>query len=144
MDKLKVFRLNEGDRDIMNQLIATRNLEETGDKGRMSDNLGPLITDSLYVFAGEYDGEYAGWLSACVIPKANDKLGTLYIDELWVKEELRRHGIAKAMMDAAIAVAKERNLWKIRLVAADNVAAKKFYENAGFSLYPTLYGEMDI
>lgn len=145
MSSLKTYRITETHRDIINQLMKIRTFEETGEElildGAMT---GPIMTEYLYIFIAEFDGEYAGWISACIIPKAGDKLGTLYIDELWVKEELRRNRIAEALMDEAIKIAKEKNLWKVRLVVGEDNPAKYLYEKVGFELSSLLFGEMDV
>ena len=59
----------------------------------------------------------------------------LRVTELWVAEELRRHGIATELMDIAINRAKEENRRAVILeTQSHNTAAIGFYLDYGFTL----------
>lgn len=58
--------------------------------------------------------------------------GLIWYEGLRVAEERRRQGIARAMLEAAIAEAREQNFSEIRLATRDEPAVRLF-ESAGFS-----------
>lgn len=67
------------------------------------------------------------------IPKLDARLGFLYLDELHVIKEFRRHGIGKALLRCCIKLAEELKLAGIRLLARiDNEPARRLYESVGF------------
>jgi ribosomal protein S18 acetylase RimI-like enzyme len=57
-----------------------------------------------------------------------------YLAELYVKPNLRGHGLGRALLDAAINLARDRGADYMDLgTSADDVAARKLYESAGFT-----------
>jgi ribosomal protein S18 acetylase RimI-like enzyme len=57
-----------------------------------------------------------------------------YLEELYVSPHLRGRGLGRAMMEAAMDVARERGAVHIDLGASeDDVAARAFYERLGFT-----------
>ena len=64
------------------------------------------------------------------------------LEDLFVHEEARGSGLGRALLDAAIARARERGCARIELdVNERNEAARKLYESAGFSSWvPSLGG----
>ncbi len=92
-----------------------------------------LTRDNVWVYAAQADGKFVGWVSAVLIPKPDDRKGLLFIDEMWTDENYRNLGIGRLLLDRAIDLARELNLWKVRLyVDSDNPAARRLYANAGF------------
>ena len=66
----------------------------------------------------------------------------LQINGIGVDPAYRRRGIARALLDAAIAEARSRGARKLTLrVFAPNVAARGLYEAAGFEVEGVLRGE---
>jgi GNAT superfamily N-acetyltransferase len=56
----------------------------------------------------------------------------IYLEDLYVKPELRGKGIGKALLNRVIETAKERNCPRIEWVVLDwNKSAMDFYENLG-------------
>jgi ribosomal protein S18 acetylase RimI-like enzyme len=56
-----------------------------------------------------------------------------YLEELYVVPELRGQGFGSALLEAAMATARERGATHIELgTAEDDVAARALYEGAGF------------
>jgi GNAT superfamily N-acetyltransferase len=53
-----------------------------------------------------------------------------YVSNMFVREELRNHGIGAALLDALVAVADERGY--VRLVLSPSARSVPFYERAGF------------
>jgi ribosomal protein S18 acetylase RimI-like enzyme len=93
-----------------------------------------LDSDMFYIFAAKIEEKFVGYITATLIPKPDPRLGTLYVDELWVAEAYRRKNIAKMLMDEVFKLSKEMNMWKVRLyVEEDNIVARNFYKKVGFS-----------
>lgn len=105
-----------------------------------------LSSESFYVFAARCDGKFVGYLTAALIPKADPRLGTLYIDELWVASDYRHRGIAGLLVREALLVAKRLRLWRVRLtVSTDNDVARAFYRKWGFRESATcMFCELDV
>ena len=59
-----------------------------------------LMNPDLQVYAAEADGRFVGWISLIYLPKIGrwQGRGHVYVDELWVQDGYRRHGIAEALM----------------------------------------------
>ena len=99
----------------------------------LDGDLGFLNQDNIWVYAAQADGAFVGWVSAVLIPKPDDRKGLLFIDEMWTDENYRNLGIGRLLLDRAIDLARELNLWKVRLyVDSDNPAARRLYANVGF------------
>lgn len=82
------------------------------------------------VFVADYNGETVGYVF-CDIITEGDGL-TLYVDDLCVDPQYRKHGIGKSLLDYAAVYGKEKgcrflmlNVWEF------NESAVKFYENYG-------------
>ena len=59
--------------------------------------------------------------------------GRVNLFQVWVAPECRGHGVAAALLDAAIAWARSRNARTMQLgVVCGNDAARRLYERAGF------------
>ena len=57
-----------------------------------------------------------------------------WLEDLYVRESARRHGLGAALVDAALARARERGCRRIELdVNAANAAGRALYERFGFS-----------
>jgi ribosomal protein S18 acetylase RimI-like enzyme len=57
-----------------------------------------------------------------------------YVAELYVVPARRRQGLGLALMEAALAHARERGAWYVELgTSEDDVAARALYERLGFS-----------
>jgi streptothricin acetyltransferase len=82
------------------------------------------------IFFADVDGVPAGQIK--MIPWWNK---FAYVEELVVDTEFRGRGVGRALMDRAIAWARERNFPGVTLETQDNnVPACKFYEKCGFVL----------
>ena len=94
-----------------------------------------LQNPDLYVYAAQSDGRFVGWISLVYIPKIGKwgGRGHIYVDELWVQEDYRRRGIAKALLAKADCLKEERNAHGIRLyVNVNNPEAGKLYDSCGY------------
>lgn len=60
---------------------------------------------------------------------------TVYLYSLWLDPAARGHGLARALVDAAVGWARDRQARTVKLrVAADNAVARGVYESMGFAL----------
>jgi ribosomal protein S18 acetylase RimI-like enzyme len=60
---------------------------------------------------------------------------TVYLYSLWLDPAARGHGLARALVDAAVSWARDRKARTVKLrVAADNAVARGVYESVGFTL----------
>ena len=104
-----------------------------------------LDGDYFYVHAAKVDGKFVGYINSVMIPKADSRKGTLFIDELWVAKSYRRMGAAKLLMDEVIRLGEELGVWKMRLtVDLDNPGARKLYKDYGFSEKECIFGQRDL
>ncbi|MCK5586178.1 GNAT family N-acetyltransferase [Candidatus Bipolaricaulota bacterium] len=95
--------------------------------------LGALSSDCAWFLIAFYGDQPAGLAILMRIPKLDARLGFLYLDELHVIKEFRRHGIGKALLRRCIKLAEELKLAGIRLLARiDNEPARCLYESVGF------------
>jgi len=66
------------------------------------------------------------------------------INGLTVKEEFRNKGVAKTLLDYAIAFLKEKKVGRVLLLVKEkNEAAKKIYKEAGFEFIGMYHRELD-
>ncbi len=57
-----------------------------------------------------------------------------YLEELYVAPDIRGQGLGRAVLDAALAVGRERGAERIELGTDEgDVAARALYESSGFS-----------
>ncbi|MFC4592146.1 GNAT family N-acetyltransferase [Sphaerisporangium corydalis] len=83
----------------------------------------------------ESGGVVVGWLAMgpCRDPDAQAGDGEIYA--LYVRPDVIGTGAGHALMDAALAAAKERHLRRLLLwVLEDNARARRFYGSAGFGM----------
>lgn len=150
------FRIREaelpGDEPAMREFImGTQRFEHTVEPDRRLD---PLVADDylanlladvasrngrIYVAVGE-DGARLGWGVAheeendIYVVKALRLHG--YIAELFVVEEMRGHGVGRALIEACEGWAKARGLPLMMIgVLSGNTRAKQIYESSGYAHY---------
>jgi ribosomal protein S18 acetylase RimI-like enzyme len=91
-----------------------------------------LDTDSFWIFTSEAEGRYVGYAAAARIPKADARIGFLYIDELYVLSDYRRQGHATRLLEMAVTHARTLGLGGVRLlVEPESAAARQLYEKLG-------------
>jgi ribosomal protein S18 acetylase RimI-like enzyme len=93
-----------------------------------------LSSDSFWIFASESEDErgYVGYATAARIPKADDRVGFLTIDELYVLSDYRRQGHATRILEMAVSHARNLGLEGVRLlVDPENTAARRLYDRIG-------------
>jgi len=79
------------------------------------------------------------------IPKLDDRVGFLYLDEIHVLAPWRRRGIGTRLIGRALEIAASNCLAGIRLLARpENAAARASYERWGFTASESLLYERRI
>lgn len=85
------------------------------------------------IFLGALDDSLAGLLVLRTVPSLSDPEGWAEITELYVRPEARRQGVGTALVEAAMAYARERGCADLHLlVDPGNTAALAFYGALGF------------
>jgi ribosomal protein S18 acetylase RimI-like enzyme len=98
-----------------------------------------MASDCFWILLARCDGEPAGFVHACRVPKADARAGYLYVDEVFVHPAHRRKGVATAMLDYVARLAEELGLAGVRLlVRPESKAARALYRKAGYEEYPSI------
>jgi ribosomal protein S18 acetylase RimI-like enzyme len=92
-----------------------------------------LDGDSFWFLTSEADQRLVGYAAAARIPKADARVGFLYIDELYVLSHHRRQGHATRILEMAVTHASDLRLGGVRLlVDPENTTARRLYERLRF------------
>ena len=103
-------------------------------KERMEQN------ESTIFLAKSKDGLPAGFVQLYPIFSSVGMKRKWLLNDLFVAEEYRRHGVGKALMNQAKEFAVETNTAGILLeTSKDNVKAQALYESAGYEKEDTVY-----
>ncbi|WP_368657929.1 GNAT family N-acetyltransferase [Metabacillus halosaccharovorans] len=103
-------------------------------KERMEQN------ESTIFLAKSKDGLPAGFVQLYPIFSSVGMKRKWLLNDLFVAEEYRRHGVGKALMNQAKEFAVETNTAGILLeTSKDNVNAQALYESAGYEKEDTVY-----
>ena len=107
--------------------------EPTPNADVIAERATPLITSGevTVLFAG--DGP-AGFAELRFRPSLYTGALDAYLEELYVVPARRGHGLGRALLEAAMELARERGAAHIDLgTSEDDVAARALYESAGFT-----------
>lgn len=86
----------------------------------------------MHVYIASINSRPVGYISASVIPKPDKRIGTMFIDELWVTDTFRGEGIGRALTKKVIDISEEMGLWRSRLyVSGSNASGIHCYESVG-------------
>ena len=122
-DAKAIIQLNEAFNDVRSSEAAIAK--------RLRQNDG---IETLYL--AEIEGDAVGFLCLCLRGQICDDAIYAEVSELFVIQEYRRMGVAKALMDTAVAKAKEAGAREIVLMTNfRNHAAQQFYFANGFENY---------
>ena len=142
-EEVSIIRVGEKDYLSFCRLLQWRRTgQEQGDLSYYEDKKSSdflkkhniLNSDTFFVFAARLEDKYVGYVNTILIPKLDPRVGALYIDELWVPEPYREKGIATLLMKEVFKIAKELDLWRVRLYAGIcNEVARNYYKKVGFS-----------
>ncbi|MCP3799971.1 GNAT family N-acetyltransferase [Allokutzneria sp. A3M-2-11 16] len=92
-----------------------------------------MAAQGRIVLVAERDGAIAGTLDCA--PFANLTRGgrpILNLENMVVGEAHRRHGVGRALISAAVELARQRGCYKLQLLSVDSEEAHAFYESCGF------------
>ncbi len=129
------------DSGTVRDLIVERG-RAAGVSGHESVDDFPWEDRLAWVIVGYHRGQPAGYATVCLLPKLDRRKGFIYVDEIWVRPDFRRLGVARAILGCADALAEDGGLAGVRLyVASDNPAAQELYRRAGYTLEPSLFAE---
>jgi ribosomal protein S18 acetylase RimI-like enzyme len=93
---------------------------------------GPTKDNSLLLVL-EHEGAFAGHLWLCEELDAFSGAKRLWVLTVAIVESFRSRGWGRLLMERAVEEAKSRKLASVGLsVAADNIVARKLYEEMGF------------
>ena len=99
-----------------------------------------LASDSFWLLLALVDGKPAGLAAVARVPKTDARVGFLFVDELGVLPEFRRQGVAAALLAHIDGLARRLGLAGVRLlVRPENEAARRVYQQAGFSEQPVIF-----
>ena len=94
-----------------------------------------LERDDAAVFVAEWGGQVAGYVYATIEPQSwkelRDEAG--FIHDVYVNEGARRHGVAAALLDAAMGWLAGRGVPRVLLwTASQNESAQRLFARLGF------------
>jgi GNAT superfamily N-acetyltransferase len=137
---LKVWRADTAEAEDVARLIA--------EFGAWGNNVVPEaeVRTSVERIMGGDDGEYLlGALDGAPVGVCQLRFRwsvwksaeDCWLEDLFVREEARRSGLGRALVEAALERARERGCKRIELdVNEDNSAARALYEACGFQTEP--------
>lgn len=114
-------------------VFKTRAYEE------IKSNLEEMIQDESNIILIAEDKQVAVGVIICKVREINDHTNlkntkVLWINEICVKQEYRRNGIGRSLIEKAKEIAKENNCLRLELNCWElNEEAMKFYENQGLT-----------
>ncbi|MCB0188573.1 MAG: GNAT family N-acetyltransferase [Caldilineaceae bacterium] len=84
----------------------------------------------------EVDGRVVGFLCLRLLPQITDARPYAEVSELFVEADFRRIGVARTLMDRAVAMAKDAGAAEVILMTGfKNTGGQRFYHNQGFENY---------
>ena len=154
--KTTIVRATDEHRGVLEKLVAQIEAEEHRDNPQaaaharrgMTESLSrydALSADSVWFLLAYSAGQAVGLAVLARIPKLDERVGFLYLDELHVLAEHRRRGIGRALVQSAADLVGEVGLAGIRLLTRpDNLPARAFYESLGFQRSETLLYQVRV
>lgn len=133
----QIERINENNYPAFTDMTYWRKngMKKVGGTTTASDVVKKHLGDKNFrVYAAKADGKFVGWIALVFMPKISwTDAGFVYVDELWVQDDYRKHGIATALMKKADDMKEEFSAIGVRLyVNVNNPAAKALYEKCGY------------
>jgi GNAT superfamily N-acetyltransferase len=93
-----------------------------------------LGSTSFWLLLARKDDRLTGYLTVVRIPKLDNRLGVLYIDELYVLSQYRRQGLGSALLEKVSEIGRQLSYWRVRLKADQtDESVCLFYERNGFT-----------
>lgn len=133
-DKEQILNILDEFREVCILQIFKRKEVSTTAKEVGNLILDKLILSSEYImFVAEEDGEIVGIITAYLVPMLRMGKDRVEVEEFYVKPRLQGKGVAKELMDAVVAWAKENKATKINLESDFGLdRGHHFYEKYGF------------
>jgi ribosomal protein S18 acetylase RimI-like enzyme len=126
-DVLRAMRAEESDPDKTAAADASEGFQ------RSLSRFDALDSDCVWLLIAYIQECPAGLAVLTRVPKLDERVGFLVLDELHVIRRFRRKGIGKALLSRCVDLAREQGLAGVRLLARiDNEPARRLYESAGF------------
>ena len=135
-DTTRIRLASAADAPALGRLLHAFNVEfgeSTPDEEAIAERAAPLIESGeiTVLFAG--DGP-DGFAELRFRPSLYTGALDAYLEELYVVPKRRGQGLGRALLDAAMDVARERGAARIDLnTSVSDVAARALYESAGFT-----------
>lgn len=94
-----------------------------------SDGVAKFISESKHFFLLAYvDEKVVGMLTAYILERMDQKIRNMYVDEVETKPNFRKQGVAKAMMEKIIEIAKAEDCSELWVgTELDNEPANNLY-----------------
>ena len=113
----------------------TEEERRTADRQDRRTQLAQLQYPGCWVYAACEDQRMIGWCTLLFLPKLGryQGRGSLFVDELWVRPNNRRQGVASALLKKAEQRAQKQGCCDLRLlVAGYNSPAQALYQKCGY------------
>jgi [ribosomal protein S18]-alanine N-acetyltransferase len=138
-----VRRATPRDADDVLRLLAQLGRPEVAKDSRPQRDvyLDHLVADDAAVFVADDLGRIAGVASLWIRPRLNWTTPEAWVPDLYVAEEFRRRGLARALLDACVREARRRGCRRLVLDSGhEREAAHRLYEEYGFVHHGRAYG----
>ena len=119
---------------------------QPADLARARDYLRERMTlGESVVLLAQRDGEWVGFTQLYPVFSSVRTARTWLLNDLFVTESARRHGVARALLDAAAAFAREQGAAGLMLeTMADNAPARALYRAAGWHEDDTQWYSLNV
>ena len=117
--------------------------EERAGHDASPDHMRQLLRrDENYLYIASVDAQPVGFLLAYRVPRVDRDQDMIYLYEIAVLPEQRRHGIGSRMIQALKQECRSSNVMEMWVgTEADNVAARALYESTGAKCQGETYAE---
>ena len=113
-------------------------MSEWEDRGKLEVEVKERLESDYFCEQPKYevlialvDGALAGFICFLQTYATFDAKPIMYIEDLFLLEQYRGHGLGKALFEGAMKIAQERGYSRIELLAFGE-GPRKFYEKFGF------------
>lgn len=154
--EVRIARAEAADRDMLVDLVATIEAEDHPDDRERIESASAvawrnleqydiLSSDSVWCLIATVGADAVGLAILTRIPKLDNRLGFLYLDELHVLQPWRRRGAGQALLHRTIELARELGLAGVRLLTRrENEPARALYESIGFRGDDTMFYQLTL
>lgn len=145
---LSVRRADANDLDALAELFDAyrRFYEQASDAAGARAFLGARIAnDESVLLLAELDGAKAGFVQLYPV-FSSVRMGRVWtLNDLYVVADARRHGVARALLDASVSFARDTGALGLQLeTGAGNHTAQALYRSAGWTQDTNLHFSLDF